>query len=87
MVVVGTELRQVLEAWQPHFEQQQPGLQLELHFQGSQELVNNYKVFVQQGFRPVINLAQCPPDPGAKGFPVQRLPMPPAAVLEELQKQ
>ncbi|MCS7031077.1 MAG: substrate-binding domain-containing protein [Gloeomargarita sp. SKYG116] len=54
VVVAGTELRQVLEILKPRFEQQQPGIQLELHFQGSQELANNYLDDTFPDFQPTI---------------------------------
>ncbi|MCS6782821.1 MAG: substrate-binding domain-containing protein [Gloeomargarita sp. SKYBB_i_bin120] len=54
VVVAGTELRQVLEVLRPRFEQQQPNIRLELHFQGSQELANNYLDDTFAGFHPTI---------------------------------
>lgn len=42
VVVAGTELQQALTALKPGFERSQPGVRLELRFQGSQTLANNY---------------------------------------------
>lgn len=42
MVVSGTELQEPLEALEPRFEEEYPDLDLDLIFQGSQDMVNNY---------------------------------------------
>lgn len=42
VVVSGTELQEVLPTLQARFERQYPGIKLDLRFQGSQDLVNNY---------------------------------------------
>jgi ABC-type molybdate transport system substrate-binding protein len=42
VVLVGTELQEPLTALQQTFQQQHPNIQLELKFQGSQDLVNRY---------------------------------------------
>jgi ABC-type Fe3+ transport system substrate-binding protein len=42
IVVSGTELQSVLTGLQSKFEQQHPGIRLELKFQGSQDIVNNF---------------------------------------------
>lgn len=41
-VVSGTELQEVLPALKARFEQENPSIQLDLRFQGSQDIVNNY---------------------------------------------
>jgi len=41
-IVSGTELQEPLQALKPRFEQENPGIQLDLKFQGSQELANRY---------------------------------------------
>jgi ABC-type molybdate transport system substrate-binding protein len=42
VVVAGTELQEVLPALEKTFEQQHPSIQLELKFQGSQDIANRY---------------------------------------------
>jgi len=42
VVVSGTELEEPLRALQPRFAEQYPHIDLELQFQGSQDIVNNY---------------------------------------------
>jgi ABC-type molybdate transport system substrate-binding protein len=42
VIVSGTELQEPLQAMEMKFEQTHPGIQLELKFQGSQDIVNNY---------------------------------------------
>lgn len=42
IVVSGTELQEPLREIETKFEQEQPGIDLELKFQGSQDMVNNY---------------------------------------------
>lgn len=42
VVVSGSELREPLAILETRFEQQHPGIDLELKFQGSQDIVNNY---------------------------------------------
>jgi ABC-type molybdate transport system substrate-binding protein len=42
IVVSGTELQEPLEELEPKFEQAYPNIDLELEFQGSQDIVNNY---------------------------------------------
>ncbi|MEN9215965.1 MAG: substrate-binding domain-containing protein [Gloeomargarita sp. HHBFW_bins_162] len=54
VVVAGTELRQSLEALKPRFEQAQPGITLDLHFQGSSELARNYLDDKFSEFTPTI---------------------------------
>lgn len=41
-IVGGTELQEVLPTLKAKFEQENPGVQLNLQFQGSQDIVNNY---------------------------------------------
>ncbi|APB35293.1 hypothetical protein GlitD10_2948 [Gloeomargarita lithophora Alchichica-D10] len=54
VVVAGTELRQALLALKLRFEQSQPGVRLDLRFQGSQELANNYLDDQFRDFTPTI---------------------------------
>lgn len=42
VVVSGTELQEILPTLEAKFEQQNPSIDLELRFQGSQDLINNY---------------------------------------------
>lgn len=53
VVVSGTELQEVLQALEPKFEQENPGIELELKFQGSQDMVNNY-IDDKNDFKPTV---------------------------------
>jgi ABC-type Fe3+ transport system substrate-binding protein len=52
-VVSGSELQEPLTLLEASFEQQHPGIQLDLKFQGSQDIVNNY-IDDQNDFEPTI---------------------------------
>lgn len=53
IVVSGTELQEPLQALEAKFEQRHPSIQLELKFQGSQDLVNRY-LNDQNDFTPTV---------------------------------
>lgn len=53
VVVSGTELQEPLEELEPIFEQTYPNIQLQLEFQGSQDIVNNY-LNDQNDFEPTV---------------------------------
>jgi ABC-type molybdate transport system substrate-binding protein len=53
VVVSGTELQAPLQTLEARFEQQHPHIQLELKFQGSQEMVNRY-LDDQNDFQPTV---------------------------------
>lgn len=53
VVVSGTELQEPLEALELRFEEEFPGIQLDLIFQGSQDMINNY-IDDQNDFDPAI---------------------------------
>jgi len=53
VVVSGTELQEPLNVLKAKFEQEHPSIKLELKFQGSQEMVNNY-VNNRNDFKPTI---------------------------------
>ncbi|AFY43866.1 extracellular solute-binding protein [Nostoc sp. PCC 7107] len=53
IVVSGTELQEPLQELEAKFEQANPNIRLELKFQGSQELVNNY-LDQKNDFKPTI---------------------------------
>ena len=53
VVVSGTELQAPLEVLAARFEQQNPSNKLELHFQGSQDIVNNY-IDKNNDFKPTV---------------------------------
>lgn len=53
IVVSGTELQAPLEVLAARFEQQNPNIKLELKFQGSQDIVNNY-VNQKNDFKPTV---------------------------------
>jgi hypothetical protein len=52
-IVSGTELQEPLEALKSRFEQENPGIQLDLKFQGSQELANRF-LDDQNDFKPTV---------------------------------
>ncbi|MGC9505750.1 MAG: extracellular solute-binding protein [Baaleninema sp.] len=52
-VVSGTELQETLETLEPKFEREYPNINLELKFQGSQDIVNNY-VDEKNDFDPTV---------------------------------
>lgn len=52
-VVSGTELQEVLPTLKAKFEQANPGIQLDLKFQGSQDIVNRY-IDDRNDFTPTI---------------------------------
>jgi ABC-type molybdate transport system substrate-binding protein len=53
IVVAGTELQEPLQALEKNFEQQHPSTQIELKFQGSQDIVNRY-IDDKNDFQPTI---------------------------------
>lgn len=53
IVVSGTELQEILPTLEARFEQQNPSIDLELRFQGSQDLVNNY-IDDKNNFTPTV---------------------------------
>jgi len=53
VVVSGTELKEPLETLETTFEQAHPQIDLELKFQGSQDLVNNY-IDQRNDFNPTV---------------------------------
>ncbi|MFP4120491.1 substrate-binding domain-containing protein [Coleofasciculus sp.] len=53
VVVSGTELAEPLQSLAAKFEQENPGIDLELKFQGSQDMVNNY-IDNQNDFQPTV---------------------------------
>ncbi|HEY9796684.1 MAG TPA: substrate-binding domain-containing protein [Leptolyngbyaceae cyanobacterium] len=53
VVVSGTELSEPLQALEAKFEQENPGIKLELKFQGSQDIVNNY-LDNKNDFKPTV---------------------------------
>ncbi|BAY14973.1 hypothetical protein NIES21_07590 [Anabaenopsis circularis NIES-21] len=53
VIVSGTELQEPLQELEVKFEQEHPSIRLELKFQGSQELVNNY-LDQKNDFKPTI---------------------------------
>ncbi|MEQ8972313.1 MAG: substrate-binding domain-containing protein [Coleofasciculus sp. C1-SOL-03] len=53
IVVSGTELAEPLQTLEPRFEEENPGIELELKFQGSQDMVNNY-IDNQNDFQPTV---------------------------------
>jgi ABC-type molybdate transport system substrate-binding protein len=53
MVVSGTELQEPLQALEAKFEQEYPNIQLDLKFQGSQDIINQY-LDDQNDFNPTI---------------------------------
>jgi len=53
IIVSGTELQEPLQQLEAKFEQTNPNIQLELKFQGSQEIVNNY-LDQKNDFKPTI---------------------------------
>ncbi|MDH6086884.1 substrate-binding domain-containing protein [Umezakia ovalisporum] len=53
VIVSGTELQEPLQKLQEKFEQANPNIKLELKFQGSQEIVNNY-IDEKNDFKPTI---------------------------------
>jgi ABC-type molybdate transport system substrate-binding protein len=53
IVVSGTELQEPLQALAAKFEQQNPSMHLELKFQGSQDIVNNF-IDQKNDFKPTI---------------------------------
>ncbi len=100
IVVSGSELAEPLQQLETQFEQKYPNINLELKFQGSQDIVNNYidqkKVFVQYGFRPthgnidLLSVANSPWNqniPGAEVNPqISTLPAPQPSVLGEIKR-
>lgn len=52
-IVSGTELQEPLEALKSRFEQENPGIKLDLKFQGSQELANRF-LDDQNDFKPTV---------------------------------
>lgn len=53
IVVSGTELAEPLQSLEAKFEEENPGIDLELKFQGSQDMVNNY-IDNQNDFQPTV---------------------------------
>ncbi len=53
VVVSGTELQEPLQALKAKFEQQNPSMQLQLKFQGSQDMVNNF-IDEKNDFKPTV---------------------------------
>ncbi|MBD2495345.1 substrate-binding domain-containing protein [Nostoc sp. FACHB-280] len=53
IIVSGTELQEPLQILETKFEQENPNIKLELKFQGSQDMVNNY-VDQKNDFKPTI---------------------------------
>lgn len=53
VVVSGTELEEPLKALEAKFERENPSIQLELKFQGSQDIVNNY-IDDKNDFKPTV---------------------------------
>lgn len=53
IVVSGTELQEPLQQLEAKFEQEHPNLKLELKFQGSQDIVNNY-IDQKNDFKPTV---------------------------------
>ncbi len=53
VVVSGTELQESLQQLETQFEQQNPNIKLELKFQGSQDIVNNY-IDAKGDFKPAV---------------------------------
>lgn len=53
IIVSGTELQEPLQKLEAKFEQENPNIKLELKFQGSQDMVNNY-VDQKNDFKPAI---------------------------------
>jgi ABC-type molybdate transport system substrate-binding protein len=53
VIVSGTELQEPLQAIETKFEQENPNIKLELKFQGSQDIVNNY-IDQKNDFKPTI---------------------------------
>ncbi|MBG1270605.1 substrate-binding domain-containing protein [Nostoc sp. WHI] len=53
VIVSGTELQEPLQQLEAKFEQANPNIKLELKFQGSQEIVNNY-IDQKNDFKPVV---------------------------------
>ncbi|MEQ8995393.1 MAG: substrate-binding domain-containing protein [Coleofasciculus sp. B1-GNL1-01] len=53
VVVSGTELAEPLQSLEAKFEEENPGIDLELKFQGSQDMVNNY-IDNQNDFQPTV---------------------------------
>jgi ABC-type molybdate transport system substrate-binding protein len=53
IIVGGTELQEPLQALEPEFERQNPNIQLELKFQGSQEMINRY-LDNRNDFKPAV---------------------------------
>ncbi|MEQ8758076.1 MAG: substrate-binding domain-containing protein [Coleofasciculus sp. G1-WW12-02] len=53
VVVSGTELAEPLQSLEAKFEEENPGIDLELKFQGSQDIVNNY-IDNQNDFQPTV---------------------------------
>lgn len=53
VVVSGTELQEPLQTLAAKFEQQNPAIQLELKFQGSQDIINNF-VDEKNDFKPTV---------------------------------
>ncbi len=53
VVVSGTELQEPLQALEAKFEQEHPNIQLDLKFQGSQDMVNKY-IDDQNDFNPTV---------------------------------
>ncbi len=53
VVVSGTELQEPLQALKAKFEQQNPSMQLQLKFQGSQDMVNNF-IDERNDFKPTV---------------------------------
>ncbi|HLP90978.1 MAG TPA: substrate-binding domain-containing protein [Nostocaceae cyanobacterium] len=53
IIVSGSELQEPLEKLEDKFEQENPNIEIELKFQGSQEMVNNY-VDQKNDFKPAV---------------------------------
>jgi ABC-type molybdate transport system substrate-binding protein len=53
IVVSGTELQEPLQVLEAKFEQQNPSIQLELKFQGSQDIINNF-IDQKNDFKPTV---------------------------------
>ena len=53
IVVSGTELQEPLQVLEAKFEQKNPSIQLELKFQGSQDIINNF-IDQKNDFKPTV---------------------------------